>query len=107
MSEEDKWENALRQYAIAELFATEFMCLSHLDDEGELDERQGSLFLSLIDQRNFGDAFAEVIGTREMLVELFVGVVHEASKHTLFSAEDLQEFATLVPVADVIGMKSK
>jgi len=90
LSEDDKWENALRQYAIAELPATEFMSLSH---EGELDERQGSQFRSLIAQRNFGDAFAEVIGTREMLVELFVGVVHEASNHILFSEEDLREFA--------------
>jgi len=101
LSEDSKWENAFRQYAIAELPLAKFMSLSlPRFERSDPDEVQGEVAMLkyLIAQRKFGDAFAHAICTNhdEILEEIFARVVHDVeppANHTFFVQEDFRDFA--------------
>jgi len=101
LSIDDKWEVALRQYAVEELPATKFMALDLPDFNLRAPDDVGGgashMFKHLIKQGEFGEAFALAVCTHQqfILAEVFVRVVHgvEPFSHALFSEEDVRELA--------------
>ena len=105
LSLEDRWEKAFREYAAVELPAAEFLKLPFPLCEpshgNTVDQVQ--LFKEFVVDGNLRDAFASRTcrDYRNILVEIFARVVHDAAdpdedrpmSHELFSEADFREFS--------------
>jgi len=94
LSEDDTWENALRQYAIEELPPAKLLSSKLPFFELRAPGAGEGVFKHLVSQSEFGDAFALALSFNcDIRTEVLFRAVREIEpvNHTFFSEEDFEE----------------